>query len=166
MAIATRTVSLEQWADKIAKLPGKIDDVLERGLKAAGLHAQAVLVRASDVAHDTGSYARAWKFTTTPRSLTIVNEMVYSGVIEGGRRAGARQPPLPAIQAWVHRKLGVSAAEERSVAFVIARAIGRRGIQGKHVLGQKLDEITGFVTKEIGTAIAKALVSSGMGPGE
>lgn len=39
-------------------------------------------------------------------------------------------PPVAPIQHWVERKLGYSGKEARQVAFLIARAISRRGTEG------------------------------------
>ena len=39
-------------------------------------------------------------------------------------------PPVEPIQHWVERKLGYSGTEAASVAFLIARAISRRGTKG------------------------------------
>lgn len=49
--------------------------------------------------------------------------------VEHGRRPGA-MPPITPIELWVNRKIGISGPEGRSVAFLIARAIGRRGTKG------------------------------------
>jgi hypothetical protein len=69
-----------------------------------------------------------------------------------GRRPGARMPPLAPIMLWVERVLRVgltpsgrrsrrrgAQAEVRSVAFLIARAIGRRGITGRQFFSRGLD---------------------------
>jgi len=42
-------------------------------------------------------------------------------------------PPVGPIQHWVEVKLGYSGKEAASVAFLIARAISRRGTKGKHM---------------------------------
>jgi hypothetical protein len=59
----------------------------------------------------------------------VQSGMFYGEYVERGRRPG-RQPPVEAIELWVQRKLGVSPDESRNVAYLIARAIGRRGTSG------------------------------------
>lgn len=88
---------------------------------------------------DTGRYIRGWQMKETAdasaaggRRFEIYNDTPYAAVIEHGRRPGAKRPPIAPIQAWAGRKLGDSS---RSTAFVIARAIGRKGIKGKQVVG-------------------------------
>lgn len=49
-------------------------------------------------------------------------------------------PPVGPIQHWVERKLGLSGSHARSVAFMIARAISRRGTKGAHMVEKGFDE--------------------------
>lgn len=56
----------------------------------------------------------------------------YGEVVELGRRPGTFPPRAP-IELWVRRKLGVPAAEARSVSFLVARKIARRGFPGAHM---------------------------------
>ncbi len=65
----------------------------------------------------------------------------YGRVVRGGRRAG-RMPPPSALIPWVIRKLGVSAAMAPSVAFAVARKIGRRGLPPKPYHKRALAEMT------------------------
>lgn len=57
----------------------------------------------------------------------------YVAVLEYGRRPGAPPPPVAAIQAWAARKLGDGS---RGTAYVIARAIGRRGLPAHHMFSE------------------------------
>lgn len=56
---------------------------------------------------------------------TVGSAQESVAVWEWGRRAGATPPPISAIQQWMHRRMGTT---DRGVAFLIARAIGRRGL--------------------------------------
>jgi hypothetical protein len=63
----------------------------------------------------------------------------YGRFVEFGRRAGARMPPVDALIGWVarhwhpiqERRRGVSRNVLRAEAFVLARAIQRRGIPAR-----------------------------------
>lgn len=99
---------------------------------------------------DRGTYRRSWKFEDIPGGATVYNFTPYAAVIEDGRRPGAKAPPLAVIQAWLLRKGIVkgrgktAAANARAMAFVVARAIKRRGLPGRHILrfaSQRLDKI-------------------------
>ncbi len=52
----------------------------------------------------------------------------YGRAVRGGRRPG-RMPPVEPLIPWVIAKLGVPANRARSVAFLVARKIGLRGIK-------------------------------------
>ena len=66
--------------------------------------------------------------------------MPYGEVVEFGRRPGGKQPPTGPIEFWVIRKgLAAAGPESRSVAFLIARAIGRRGTIGDHMFEKGFD---------------------------
>jgi hypothetical protein len=49
-------------------------------------------------------------------------------------------PPIAPIQFWVEKKLGIVGKQAKSVAFLIARAISKRGTQGAHMFGKGFDE--------------------------
>lgn len=53
---------------------------------------------------------------------------VYGEPVEAGTKA--HFPPVGPLQFWVEKKLGYSGPEAASVAFLIARAISRRGTKG------------------------------------
>jgi hypothetical protein len=57
----------------------------------------------------------------------------YPVVIEFGRQPGSMPPPA-ALKRWVHLKLGVPKEEEASVAFLVARAIAKRGTKPQQPL--------------------------------
>ena len=60
----------------------------------------------------------------------VGSPLIYGWPVERGRRPG-KMPPVDAIELWVNRKLGLQGNEAKSVAFLVARAIGRRGTRGE-----------------------------------
>jgi hypothetical protein len=74
-------------------------------------------------------------------------DSIYPSAMERGRQPG-KMPPVEALMRWVELKLGVPEADVRGVAFVIARSIARKGIQGRFFLAKALavsvERITGF----------------------
>ena len=59
----------------------------------------------------------------------VSTPLIYGAPVERGRKPG-RMPPVNVIELWVQHKLGLQGNEARSAAFLIARAIGRRGTKG------------------------------------
>jgi hypothetical protein len=71
--------------------------------------------------------------------------LVYAPVMELGRRPGQPGPSAAMLAGWCHRH-GLDGLE-----YVIARAIHRNGIEGKHMLqgawDQKMDEVKAEMRK-------------------
>lgn len=78
-----------------------------------------------------------------PVNLTgnVFTDVIYGWPTEEGRKPG-KMPPVDAIEYWVRRKLGVTSGESRQVAFMIARAIGRRGTKGVKMFERGLEKAT------------------------
>jgi len=86
-----------------------------------------------------GSIAGEVRGRGTPAVKGIVaSAQKYAEPVEKGTRP--HFPPLDPIQLWVERKLGIDASESRSVAFMIARAISRRGTKGQRMFERALEE--------------------------
>lgn len=66
--------------------------------------------------------------STVDLSGKVFSTDIHTIVLEEGRTPGAKQPPTKALEDWVSRHLG----DER-LAFVVARAIGRRGLPAHHM---------------------------------
>lgn len=121
---------------------------------------QASIDETSPAPVDRGTYRRSWRYDDLPNGAQITNSVPYASVIEGGRRPGARQPPTEALVGWVKRKglvkgRGKSAdAEARGVAFIIARAIAKRGLPAKGVLKRALERLRTEVEEAVRAALA------------
>jgi hypothetical protein len=84
---------------------------------------------------------------------------MYAGPVELGTRP--HFPPPSALLLWVQKKLGIENEKEaKSVAFLIARAISRRGTKGDHMFDKALDQLKleapGIMEREIAVAIEAA----------
>ena len=66
-----------------------------------------------------------------------------------GRRPGSRPPPVGAIARWVVRKGVASEAQAKSIAFLIARAIGARGLKPRYVMTGALQELSRYLQQEV-----------------
>lgn len=75
---------------------------------------------------DIGTLKGGIGLEVRPLFASVSTDLPYAPVVEFGRRAGAPPPPTTAIAGWAQRR-GIP----RSALFVIARAIGRRGIKGR-----------------------------------
>jgi len=94
-------------------------EIIERTPRGAGP------IHLADTIHsDVGvSGKKVWGITGTP--------VEHGEPVELGTRP--HFPPTGPIQHWVERKLGITGKEAASVAFLIARAISKRGTKGAHM---------------------------------
>jgi hypothetical protein len=99
-------------------------------------------------------FARGWRSVlgNQSSSVRVYNKAYYARVIEYGRRAGARRPPVDALVPWVRDRFGLRGAAARGMAFVIARKIGERGIKPRFVVRDpavqaEVREVTAKVVK-------------------
>jgi len=86
-----------------------------------------------------GLLRSSWTKEVTGERVTLIGEMftplTYGWPVERGRRPG-QMPPVDAIKLWARRKLGLSGDELEQAAYLIARAIGRRGTDGAAMVYQ------------------------------
>ena len=112
----------------------------------AGAMGREIVARAKALAPvDTSNYRGSLRNRVRLRGFDQVDVLVdagarYAAVIEKGRRAGARMPPVRALIPWVRRNLGVTGARARGVAFAVARKIVRRGLPAQNVLKRATEE--------------------------
>jgi hypothetical protein len=96
----------------------------------------------------TGLSRQGWG-TRVERGIVAVKGVVSNPVehaiyAERGRGPG-KMPPLAPIELWVRRVLGIPAPESKQVAFLVARAIGRRGTKGAHAIDKGVAAVRGIV---------------------
>jgi hypothetical protein len=134
--ITIDTQAWQQLADKF----DQIDEVVEVEIRRAVRRAMSVIeTNVVDLTPlgATKNLSQSW--ATEVRSIPagvrgeLGSPLNYALPVEKGRRAG-RMPPIDPIHLWVVRK-GIAPPETaRQVAFLIARAIGRRGTKGAKML--------------------------------
>ena len=150
MASATLQVKvpLGQLARTLYGLKERGEKAYKRGLRSAAMRARTIMDAATVTAPpaspngtrgavNTGAYRRAWKVEPTADGIHIYSLSPYAGVIEYGRRPGARMPPSypeDVIARWAQRKLGLPYKRAKAVSFLIRRAIARRGLAPRRVL--------------------------------
>jgi hypothetical protein len=107
---------------------------------------------------DRGTYRRSFEAHDLPDGAVFLNTSSHGEIVERGRRPG-KWPPREAIERWVRRKFRVSLgrgrkadAQVRSIAFLVARKIARKGIEGKHVLLRAERRLTPIVRDAVRAA--------------
>lgn len=84
---------------------------------------------------------------------SLKNE-VYPAVMEFGRKPNSKAPPAKALERWVWLTLKPPKKMVAGIAFVIARAIGKRGIVGKFFLHKAWNRSQRQVYRNFSRALA------------
>ena len=161
-------LTLKELARFVSNIPKAATAAAIRGARNGAQQAIPVLQRAGDRAppasprgsvgaFDTGKYRRSWRVTNIANGCKLYNSSPYADVVERGRRRGRKMPPRRVIEAWAQRKLGLSSAQAKQAAYPIARAIGRRGLKGRHVEQSARPQVMRIVMREVKLEIAKAM---------
>ena len=85
---------------------------------------------------DTGALKRSIHSDARPMSARIFSNLAYAVPVELGRGKGKRMPPPNALHGWLRRH-----GKPQSAAYVVARAIGKRGIKGRFFMKAAVDAI-------------------------
>lgn len=93
-------------------------------------------------------YYRGWRYEFRDGEARVFNNAPHAVFVELGRRAG-RPPPVDALLPWVRAVLRLSGREARNAAFLIARAIGTRGLRPRLILTRAMPEIERLVTRTV-----------------
>jgi len=106
-------------------------------------------------------YLQGWKAAKLDNGAVLFNDTPYAAVIEHGRRPGSKQPPLAPIAEWLEQKLRGKVknrkkrlAQARSLAFVVARAIGRRGLPAHRVMARTRRKLNPLVQRAVREVLA------------
>lgn len=115
------------------RAPREIGDQVHRTVTGIALDAEGGVIKNTPVGA-TGHLRQSITHDISGSGIAIVGRVYSTDVpikvasVEEGRAPG-RMPPMAPIELWVRRKLG----GDRNVAFLVARAIGRRGTKGAHM---------------------------------
>lgn len=141
------TIDTQEW-EGLADEFDKIDSVAEVEIRKAVRRAMSIIetnVVGFTPIGATKALSQSWgvEVRSIPSGIRgeLGSPLNYALAVEKGRRAG-KMPPIDPIHLWVLRKGMAKPAEARAVAFLIARAIGRRGTKGAFMLkkGMKRSE--------------------------
>lgn len=99
------------------------------------------------------SVAKQFEGRGAVQAWLVGSDLNYAPFVEYGRKPG-KQPPVTAILQWLAIKGGTA---DRGTAFVIARAIGRRGIVGRFPFRRAMDAQSPQVEKVFVNKLERAI---------
>lgn len=130
-------------------------------LKERTMTAPPASPNGSEGAYDKGGFYAGWKVESKGRWVYVKNVSPHAVFVERGRRKNKPPPPVSAILPWVRRKLALKGKAAKTAAFLIARAIGRRGLRGRRIIATSLPAIDRIHTRYVREALQRALKESG-----
>ena len=113
----------------------------------------------------TGKAANTLIKKATPNSLTIEG-WKYIEVISGGREPGKQAPPIRKIIEWLDSKKGMPITSDYyktrpyrkgSLAFIIARNIGKNGIKGNNMLTEIKNQFAPRIDQDLADIIQEEI---------
>jgi HK97 gp10 family phage protein len=147
--------SLNALAQKYEGADGVVRDEVRKGITRSVIQIEADAKRL--VPTDTHHLQRSLTHEVTASGRDVTgragSNVNYARFVEEGRRPG-RMPPPAALEGWARRKTG-----SISAAFLIARAIGRRGTRPQPYLKPALDRNRQAIGREMGVAVPKRILA-------
>ena len=136
MRIEARIAGLERLQAGVAAAPATVVRETRAAMTAGCLLVEGT---ARDLApRDTGRLSGSITHSIGGGGADLTGRIgpavAYGIVIERGRRPGAKPPPVGALRPWALRR-GIP----EGALFVIARAIGRRGLKARPFLAPALE---------------------------
>lgn len=169
--MTTIKLQLEELAPVFKRMGPRAVAAAKRGALRGALRAVSTLQRATGLAPpanpnrigvggavNTAHYKRSWKAEQLPDGARVHNSAPYAAVIEHGRREGSAFPPLKEIERWAQRRMGLNAKEAKAAAYPIARAIAKRGLLARKVMGNAQAEIEKGFLEEVRKELERELV--------
>lgn len=153
------TKTIDEFATLIAGLPAEVEQAVIKGLQETALEGVGIVVAEIDATRSVynGDLRRSVRAEMTPRGAVLRVDAPHAAVVEWGRRPGQRPPPRAPIALWCVRKLGLPEDEAETRAFLIARAIGRRGIKPKKYFARAMRKIRDRLRVNLRNALDRAL---------
>ena len=136
-AIEVDTSAIDEFVDDLGQVPESLGRHLHNAMD--GTLDLLIDWTSAETPVNYGLLRGSWTKEISGEAVNLTGEMftplIYGWPVEQGRRPG-KMPPVDAIKIWARRKLGLSGEELDQAAFLIARAIGKRGTEGAHMVEQ------------------------------
>jgi len=155
--VTVDTSALSAYAAQWDNLAAIAQPELDRAMTEALAVLEGEIVGRTPV--NTGFLRSSFGTTQRRTPMAVEGEVrsvsTYAAPVEFGRLPG-KMPPVDAIEYWVRRKLGITGDREaRSVAFAIARSIGKKGTKGAFMVRDGLQAATPYIERLFDDAVGR-----------
>ena len=124
--------------------------------------------------YSSGKLYKTIDYTITSKSdsyLVTINLEEYWKYIEKGRRAGAKMPPVSAIEKWINvrkilpRPVALKSGKQRvptiqQLAYVIARSISRNGIAPRPFMRESIEDTMKDFQSKLSAAVREDVLEN------
>lgn len=124
--------------------------------------------------YSSGKLYKTIDYTITSKSdsyLVTINLEEYWKYIEKGRRAGAKMPPVSAIENWIKvrkiipRPVALKSGRQRvptiqQLAYVIARSIAKKGIQPRPFMSESINQTIEDFKSKLSAAVREDVLEN------
>ena len=124
--------------------------------------------------YSSGKLYKTIDYTITSKSdsyLVTINLEEYWKFIEKGRRAGAKMPPVSAIENWIKvrkiipRPVALKSGKQRvptvqQLAYVIARSIARNGIAARPFMRESIEDTMKDFQSKLSAAVREDVLEN------
>ncbi len=151
--MTSRSLSLKSFIGVVEHVPPKLERAVLRGLRSAALRGKGFVVEEISTARphpavDRGTMRNSVVVRSRPKGALVTVDAPHAPVMEDGARPFF--PPLAPLAAWAKRKgLAQSDKEAQGVAFAIAKAMSKRGIEPRHFFAKGMERMYKIVAGEI-----------------
>lgn len=147
-----RTLSLNQFAGELGKLPGELEEAIIRGLRSTANRGVGEVVQAINTsdpypAVDRGELARSVEASSLPRGGRLDVDAPHAAAIENGTRPF--WPPLQPLIDWAQRKFKVDEDEAEEIARAVQKKIAFVGIEPRHYFRRAMRNVEKLVPIEV-----------------
>lgn len=108
----------------------------------------------------SSTLSKSLKFVTEVNQTSVIGTLYaedYWVFVNEGRKAGKR-PPISAIEKWIKEKpIQLNDISETSLAFLIARKIGKEGTKGTKVFTNNTTVVLNNLQKELPKELSETL---------
>ena len=138
--------------------------------------AQTIVNRYKDKISEyaSGKLYKTIDYSITAKSdsyLVTINLEEYWKFIEKGRRAGAKMPPVSAIENWIKvrkiipRPVALKSGKQRvptipQLAFIIARSIAKRGIKSRPFMSESINQTLDDFKSKLSAAVREDVLEN------
>lgn len=158
-----RIEGMDRVEKSLAAFSGRLTASARKGLATAGMQivadAQQNLRR--NRTNNTGLLSQSGKVQVTDGGDAVEagffspSQSGYAEYVENGRRAG-KMPPVKMLEEWAYKKLRVAREQARSVGYLIARKIAKKGTRPQPFMRPAVERNMDAVEKAVSAAAREA----------